>query len=93
MGVLGGGGGGKKVYLENVYVLVLFLRHSKSKENPHNRAWAGMQQQMMHWLSGPVRLRVQSRSRTRSRIAASIAFLFSACFKGVFDTTAPLSRG
>ena len=35
----------------------------------------------------------QSRSRTRLRIAASIAFLFRACFKGVFDTRAPLSRG
>ena len=34
-------------------------------------------------LSGPLRLRVQSRSRTRLRIAASIAFLFRACFKGV----------
>ena len=33
-------------------------------------------------LSGPLRLRVQSRSRTRLRIAASIAFLFRACFKG-----------
>ena len=42
-------------------------------------------------LSGPLRLRVQSRSRTRLRIAASIAFLFRACFKGVFDTIAPLS--
>ena len=35
-------------------------------------------------LSGPLRLRVQSRSRTRLRIAASIAFLFRACFKGGF---------
>ena len=34
-------------------------------------------------LSGPLRLRVQSWSRTRLRIAASIAFLFRACFKGV----------
>ena len=34
-------------------------------------------------LSGPLRLRVQSRSRTRLRIAASIAFLFRACSKGV----------
>ena len=32
-------------------------------------------------LSGPLRLRVQSRSRTWLRIAASIAFLFRACFK------------
>ena len=31
--------------------------------------------------SGPLRLRVQLRSRTRLRIAASIAFLFRACFK------------
>ena len=46
-----------------------------------------------HRLSGPLRLRVQSRSRTRLRIAASIAFLFRACFKGVLDTIAPLSRG
>ena len=44
-------------------------------------------------LSGPLRLRVQSRSRTRLRIAASSAFLFRACFKGVWDTIAPLSRG
>ena len=44
-------------------------------------------------LSGPLRLRVQSRSRTRLRIAASIAFLFRACFKGVLGTIAPLSRG
>ena len=40
-------------------------------------------------LTGPLRLRVQSRSRTRSRVAASIAFLFRACFKGVLDTIAP----
>ena len=46
-----------------------------------------------HLLSGPLRLRVQSRSRTRLTIAASIAFLFRACFKGVWDTIAPLSRG
>ena len=44
-------------------------------------------------LSGPLRLRVQSRSRTRLRIAASIAFLFRACFKRVLDTIGPLSRG
>ena len=44
-------------------------------------------------LSGPLRLRAQSRSRTRLRIAASLAFLFRACFKGVLDTIAPLSRG
>ena len=44
-------------------------------------------------LSGPLRLRVQSRSRARLRIAASIAFLFRAYFKGVLDTIAPLSRG
>ena len=37
-------------------------------------------------LSGPLRLRVLSRSRTRLRIAASIAFLFRACFKEVLDT-------
>ena len=37
-------------------------------------------------LSGPLRLRVQSRSRRRLR-------LFRACFKGVLDTIAPLSRG
>ena len=43
-------------------------------------------------LSGPLRLRVQSRSRMRLRIAASIAFLFRACFQGVSDTIAPLSR-
>ena len=42
-------------------------------------------------LSGPPRLRVQSRSRTRLRIA-SIVFLFRACFKGVSETIAPLSR-
>ena len=34
-------------------------------------------------LSGPLRLRLQSRSRTRLRIAASIAFSFRACFKGL----------
>ena len=45
------------------------------------------------FLSGPLWLRVQSRSRTRLRIAASIAFLFRACFKGVLDTIAPPSRG
>ena len=44
-------------------------------------------------LSGPLRLRLQSRSRTRLRIAASIAFSLRACFKGVWDTIAPLSRG
>ena len=33
-------------------------------------------------LVDPLRLRVQSRSRTRLRIAASIAFLFRVCFKG-----------
>ena len=33
-------------------------------------------------LSGPLWLRVQSLPRTRSRIAASIAFLFCACLKG-----------
>ena len=44
-------------------------------------------------LSGPLRLSAQSRSRTRLRIAASIAFLLRACFKGVLDAVAPLSRG
>ena len=44
-------------------------------------------------LSGPPRLRVQSRSRTWLRIAASITFLLRTCFKGVLDTIAPLSRG
>ena len=44
-------------------------------------------------LSGPLRLRFRSRSRTRLRIAASIAFSFRACFNGVLDTIAPLSRG
>ena len=48
---------------------------------------------MKNTLSGPLRLRVQSRSRMRLRIAASIAFLFRACFKEVLDTIAPLSRG
>ena len=43
-------------------------------------------------LSGPLRLRVQSRSRTRLRIAASIGFLLRACLTGVLDTMAPLSR-
>ena len=41
----------------------------------------------------PMRSRVQSRSRTQLRIAASIAFLFRACFDGSLDTIAPLSRG
>ena len=36
-------------------------------------------------LSGPLQLRVQSRSRTQWRIAASIAFLFCACFKRFFS--------
>ena len=49
--------------------------------------------EMRQALSGPLRLRVQSRSRTRLRIVASIAFLFRAYFKGVLDTIAPLSRG
>ena len=44
-------------------------------------------------LSGPLRLRVQSQSRTRLRIAASIAVLFRARFKGILHTIAPLSRG
>ena len=44
-------------------------------------------------LSGPLLLRVQSRSRTRLRIAASIAFLFRTCSKGILDTIALLSRG
>ena len=44
-------------------------------------------------LSGPLQLRVQSRSRTRLKIAASIAFLFRVCFKGALNTIAPLSRG
>ena len=44
-------------------------------------------------LSGPLWLRVQSRSSTRFRIVASIALLFRACFKGALDTIAPLSRG
>ena len=44
-------------------------------------------------LSGPLWLRVQSRSRTRLRIAASFAILFRTCFKGVLDTIAPLPRG
>ena len=35
-------------------------------------------------LSGPLRFRVQSRSRTRVRIAASIVFLFRVLFKGYF---------
>ena len=43
-------------------------------------------------LSGPLRLRVQSQSRTQLRIAASIAFLFRVCFQGSFETAAPLSR-
>ena len=46
----------------------------------------------LHPLSSPLRLRVQSRSRTRLRIVASIAFLFRACFNRVLDTIAPLSR-
>ena len=41
-------------------------------------------------LSGTLWLRAQSRSRVRLRSAASIAFLFRACFEGVFDTVAPL---
>ena len=45
------------------------------------------------FLSGPLRLRVQSRLRTRLGIAASIAFLFRACLKGFLETVAPPSRG
>ena len=35
------------------------------------------------WLSGPLQLRVQSRSRTRLKIAASIALLFCACLQRI----------
>ena len=45
-----------------------------------------------HRLSGPLRLKVQSLLRRRSRIAACIAFWVRACFHGVSDTIAPLSR-
>ena len=44
-------------------------------------------------LSGPLRLRVQSRSRTRLRIAASIAFLFRACFQARLSPPSGLERG
>ena len=40
---------------------------------------------MVHQLSAPVELRVQSLSSTPLRIVASIAFLFRACFTG-FET-------
>ena len=44
-------------------------------------------------LSGPLRLRVQSQSRTRLRIAASIAFLFRVCFKrGLRDYRTTIAR-
>ena len=54
---------------------------------------AGMSGGIECKLSGPLRLRLQSWSRTRLRIAVPIAFLFRACFKRVLDTIAPLSRG
>ena len=63
--------------------LVLTLSH----RNRRRKQWKKL------GLSGPLRLRVESRSRTWLRIAASIAFSFRACFKGVLDTIAPLSRG
>ena len=44
-------------------------------------------------LSGPLQLRVQSRSRTRLRIAAQIAFfVLPLCAKEGLDIVAPLSR-
>ena len=52
----------------------------------------GLALSSLHDLSGPLRLRVQSRLRTRLRIAASIALLFRTCFKGGLDTIAPRSR-
>ena len=64
---------GQKVYLEEAYVLFLPLWES-----------ARLAAKRVAHLSGPLRLRVQSRSRPRLRIAASIAFLFRACFTGVF---------
>ena len=54
----------------------------KAALSAHQQIIAGMPS----LLSGPLRLRRQSRSRTRLRIAASIAFSFRACFKEVWDT-------
>ena len=45
------------------------------------------------FLSGLLRLRVQSWSRTRLRIASSVAFLFRRCSKEILETIAPLLRG
>ena len=45
-----------------------------------------------HSLSGPLRLRVQSQSRTQLRIVASVALLFRACFKEVLDTSTTIAR-
>ena len=49
--------------------------------DPNTSAIASLSKCEPYCLSGPLRLRVQSRSRTRLRIAASIAFLVRACFK------------
>ena len=53
-------------------------------EKQHEIARAKFCAQSCSKLSGPLRLKVQSRSSMRLRIAASIAFLFRACFKGGF---------
>ena len=49
---------------------------------------SSVKRHLLH-LVAPMRLRVQSLSRTRLRITASIAFSFRARFKGVLDTIAP----
>ena len=74
------------VYTKHRLVYADKKRPPKRKKSVHETPLS------VHELSAPVRLRVQSRSRKRLRIAASIAFLFRTC-KGVFDTIAPLSRG
>ena len=82
-----------------IHVLLPFLFSILRRLNQKSRTWElweaevimgvlngiSLQPQWTHRqaLSGPLRLRVRSRSRTRLRIAASIAFSFRACFKGV----------
>ena len=70
---------GKRWRCRGQRTLVYETNHSLKKA-----AWGGGA------LSGPLRLRVQSRSRTRLRIAASVPFLFRVCFKGVLGPFARL---
>ena len=79
-----------------IYVLGLSVEPERERESSHKPVGSDVDGDLLvkqYVLSGPLRLRVQSRSRARLRIAASIAFLLRASFKGVWDTIAPLSRG